>query len=85
MALLKPTTFKGVTAAYWKILYVSQDVISKKTTVGLGLYVNDAARLANIQNILDRKVVQIKGLDLTRPQIYAELKKLDAFKNATDC
>ena len=85
MALKLMKVFKGIPANYWRIISISEDIVAKKTSVELGLYCNDKTRKASEKNILDSKLVQISGVDLTRPQIYAAIKALPIFSGATDC
>lgn len=85
MALKLLSVFKGVPANYWKILSISENILGKKTTVELGLYINHLARKASDSNILNRKIVQLDGVDLTRVQIYDAIKKIPFFAKATDC
>jgi len=77
--------FKGVPANYWRIISVSEDLNSKKTTVKVGLYLTSGTRKKNSKNALDCKVYSIMGIDLTRAQIYITLKALPDFKDAVDC
>ncbi len=44
MALIKKTTWKGFDPEYWFIVAIIQDVQQKKTSVGLGLYKDQATR-----------------------------------------
>lgn len=85
MALKLTQIFKGVPANYWKILSISEDLFSNKTTVRLGLYVNDKTRKSNVKNVIDYKIINISGVDLTRPQLYAAIKALPLFKDAVNC
>lgn len=84
MALTKAVDYKGVTATYWKILKVLQDVIAGTTSVQIGLYKDADARTADIKNVLNDATFKLPGAELTRAQIYTALKNLPAFAGATD-
>jgi len=85
MALKLLQVFKGIPANYWKIVNISENIILNKTTIDLGLYINNGARKASELNILEHKLVEIHGIDLTRAQIYKAIKALPYFANAVDC
>jgi hypothetical protein len=84
MALIKEFIYKGFAANYWKIIKTSQDAITEKTSVKMGLYKDVAARLDSIENTLLTKYYDLDGLDKTRAAIYVELKLLPDFDGATD-
>lgn len=93
MALQKETSWKGVTANYWKIISASSDFRTNKTTVLLGLYNSKTSRDADVNNFLERKVFEFSGVDLTREQEYVLIKESNIvdevetnwFADATNC
>jgi len=84
MALKKQIDFKGITADYWKILRTSEDSLTNKTEVLIGLYKDAEARDLNVNNILLREIFHISGIDTDRAQVYEKLKLLEYFKEAED-
>jgi hypothetical protein len=86
MALQLGSDFKGISANYWKIIDYHVDDLLGKTYVTMGLYVSSATRSASKFNLLKKlDPIPMAGIDLTRAQIYDNLKKLDIFKSAKDC
>jgi len=85
MALTLQTIYKGLTAEYWKIISVSENMMANQTLVRLALYKDKATRDANIADFIDLRALTFDGLDLTREAIYPLIKGLTEFSTATDC
>ena len=84
MALQLSTNYKGVTADYWKVIYIKQDVEAAKTAVRVALYKDAAARAAGIENALGSSDFTFDDQDMTRAMAYTALKALPQFSGATD-
>ena len=83
LALTKP--FKGATVSYWKIIQMQADMIEGKTRVVVGMYVDLAARTADVKNILNAIMVVMPATGKTLAETYAFLKLDKEFLGATDC
>ncbi len=84
MALLKTTTYKGIDAEYWKIIWSNEDYLRNLTMVKIALYLNKNTRDANTNNYLTTNIYSFEGSDLTRINQYDMLKLLGDFTNSID-
>lgn len=84
MALILSTKFKGVTAEYYKIVLLNQDITQQKAAVRVGLYLDKGSRDADISNALSYCDFQLDGVDLMRKDVYVLLKALPQFDGAQD-
>lgn len=89
MALGKSiATAFGVAATYWKIANVIEDYIAAALKVTLAGYISAEARQAGSQPLAAVQV-DITGdgyaADEARAAIYAKIKALPAWSDATDC
>ena len=88
MALKKsiPTEF-GVDAEYWKIVELVDNNLFEKMKVVLFGYLNEDARgdgkshLASTELLIDDLYIP----DMDRSAIYATIKELEDWSDATDC
>jgi len=85
MALKLNSNFKGTTAEYYKILAATSDSTVLKTKVCLGLYLSQDARTENINNFLERVILELPGANLSYDEIYTLIKQTEAFASAEDC
>jgi len=75
MALQLTEKCKGLDANYWKIIYHANDHLAENTEVKIALYLDREAREENTENYLKTETIFLKGLDLTREDIYIKLKE----------
>jgi len=93
MALKLQTTFKGLTAEYWKIIKTYHNFVNGKVVVRLALYKDSATRLANVNDFIDLKTFEFDDGDTTRENIYGLIKaskivddvETNPFASAEDC
>jgi hypothetical protein len=80
MALKLVVKSKGVSGAeYWKINERYYNEYAGHTRVTLGLYLNRAARLENINNVLEEKRFTFLGTGYSKSELYAKLKEPISF------
>tara|TARA_Y100000310_G_scaffold344092_1_gene455064 strand:+ start:293 stop:568 length:276 start_codon:yes stop_codon:yes gene_type:complete len=90
MALNKTrTTGYGIDAAYWRVVgyqvhYDIADSVAVDVTI-MG-YPNKASRDAEVQplDVVNKRITFGANADVTRANVYPQLKTLDEFENATD-
>jgi len=74
MALFKEHNFKGFVAGYWKIININQNFRTGRTSVSVGLYKDEDARNNDVNDFIITEAFDIKKIDLTREEIYNQLK-----------
>lgn len=98
MALIMATSFKGITAEYWKITRMEQDytipatkdeegnVVSQNyhCKVQVALYATKAARDEGLANYLQIENFVFNTPDMTRESAYEVLHGMDRFASAID-
>lgn len=75
MALKKTKLTKGAEANYWVIMNYQSMKNTNTTIIGLGLFYNQAAREASLDNVLEYTYITVDGIDLLRSELYSEIKK----------
>lgn len=84
MAITKEIVVKGVTASYWKINSQVCDYLNNITRVDLGVYASKAVRDANLQDFLAMRTFTFESSDLTRKEMYDNIKVLEEMAGCID-
>ena len=84
MALNKNINYNGITLDYHKITDVIQDFKNGKCVVVVASYIDQNARIADINSMFKTAQYAIDIPDLTRAQMYEQLKLTEDFADAFD-
>lgn len=78
MALIKSTTYKGLTFEYWKIITYTCDATNGLTFGTVAAYKDKATREESVTNFIEQlsRSFSFPG-ELTKAQIYEKLKESD--------
>lgn len=85
MALKLLITYKGIEADYWKIYKIESDILGDLTIARLSLYKDAATRQEDIENVINTRGFELKGVDYTRTDIYTKMKETEEWAKAEDC
>lgn len=101
MALKLTTTYKGVTAEYWRINKLTYDDKQDIADVIVALYKDETAKTASLDNELKAVTVRVSGIktteipdelkvitnprDLLKAMLYAKMSVLPQFEGSESC